>query len=281
MMDFVPMYTYLADNHTLLPFHIGGLIQPGHDKPFGINNQDAVAIATGRKYIAGVVCDGCAGTTNANYNSASFNEVGANILATIIINAIRDKASDAGSPDELLSMIDRYTRKRLLNVIKTLLSYKNSTKSGIEYITYNMLSATIVSAVITEKFFVIFSFGDGICGLNSEISDLDRFSGEYYSSTLFRPGSRRHCFNVFAQGSTEEISNAVIGTDGMMDFLDKPDNELWQFLKPSEKWPIAAGVYDTMEFAREFRVRVSIPFRKRRNITSHDDRAVITIRRVE
>ena len=280
MKDFVPLYTYLADNHTLLPFHIGGLVQPGQDKPFGINCQDALAVAAGRKFIAGVVCDGCAGTTNADYNSASFNEIGANILAMIVINAVRDKAGDADSPEELLSMIDRYTRKRLLNVIDPLRSYKNSSKSSIEYIACNMLSATIVSAVLTDKFFVIFSFGDGICGLNSEISDLDSFSGEYYSSTLFRQGSRKHCFNVFAQGPTEEITNIIIGTDGMMDFLDRPDNELVRFLDPSEKWPLVQGVYDTMEFTKEFRVRVSMPFRKRRNITSHDDRAVITIRRI-
>ena len=280
MKDFSPLFTFLVNNQTDLPFHIGGLIQPGRDKSFGINNQDALAIATGKRYIAGVVCDGCGGTTDADYNSASFNEVGAHVLSTIMINAIRDKISDADNPEELLTMVDKYARKRLLEVLKPLLAYKKSNKSTIEYIMFNMLTATVVGAVITEKFFILFNYGDGICGINSEISDLENFSGEYYSETLFTQRKRGHCFNIAAKGPMEGLDNAVIGTDGMMDFLDKPNNELVQFLKPSKDWTLAEGIDDTMEFAREFRVRVSTPFNRRRNLTSYDDRAVIIIRRI-
>lgn len=218
---------------------------------------------------------------NADYNDASFNEVGANIMAAIFINVVRDKVSDAKNPDDLLVMIDRHARKRLLDVLKPLRSYKNSSKSSIEYIIFNMLCATVVGAVVTEKFFVLFSYGDGICGINSNISDLDTFSGEYYSTTLLTCKNSTHCFNIIAQGPAEKLENAVIGTDGMMDLLDRPDNELVRFLKPSAEFPLGPGVYDTMEFAREFRVRVSMPFRKRKNITSHDDRAVIAIRRIK
>lgn len=281
MKDFLPLFTCLYDNPTLLPFHIGGLIQPGQYKSFGVNNQDALAIAVGKKYIAGVVCDGCAGTTNADYNSASFNELGAYVLSTVIINAIRDKVSETDDPEELLYKLDKYARRRLIDILKPMLSYKKRTKNGIEYVLFNMLSATVVGIVLTEKFFVIFNYGDGICGINSNLSDFEDFSGKYYTQTLFQPKNSPHCFNVFAKGSIDEIDNAVIGTDGMMDFLDSPNNELVKFLEPNENWPLIQGLDDTMQFTKEFRVRVSMPFNKRTNLTSFDDRAVIIIRRIK
>lgn len=281
MKDFSQLFTYISDNQTVLPFNVGGLIQPGREKSFGHNNQDALSISVGRKYIAGVVCDGCGGTRDAEYNSSSFNEFGAQAMSVIAINAIRDKVSEASGPEELLTMVDRYLLNRLVLIIKSLLPYKKF-RRNIEYLAFNMLSATLVAFVVTENYFVVFNYGDGICGVNSEISDLENFSGEYYSREFFQreSGRKKHCFNVYAQGKTEELDNIIIGTDGMMDFLDEPDNELVIFLKPEENWELSTGLSTSLDFAREFRMRVSRPFDRRRQLTSYDDRAVIILRRI-
>ena len=202
-------------------------------------------------------------------------------IRLIVINAIRDKVSEASDPEELLVMVDRYLFNRLRIIIKSLLPYKKF-RNSVKYFAFNMLSATLVAFVITENYFVIFNYGDGICGFNSEISDLENFSGEYYSKEFFHrePGRKKYCFNIYAQGQTENLNNAIIGTDGMMDFLDVPNNELVKFLEPDENWDLCSGLSASLDFAREFRMRVSRPFNRRRELTSYDDRAVIILRRI-
>lgn len=290
MKDFSKEFTSLLANNTKLPFNVGGLVQPGKNKTVGYNNQDALSIAVDENYIAGVVCDGCASAYNANYNSSSMNEFAAHAMSMIITNAIRENINKTSDVETLLLKIDKYLHTHLRAVKRALLCIRNSNGKKLysldeaDYIDGNLLAATLIGIIITPKSWVIFNYGDGVCGVNGEFSALENFSGEYYSKKFLNTNFcklRRCSFNIFAQGKTSELKNVIIGTDGMLDFIDTPDNELVRFLKLDKSLKYKRGISTSMEFTREFRRRVSIPFEKRTTPTSWDDRAFIAIRRIE
>ena len=280
MSIFSQTYTALYQEDTILPFNAGGVIQPGQNKSFGHNCQDALSAAVGRDYIAAIVSDGCAGVTDeAAYNSSSFNEIGAQAASVILLNGIRANIGTAKSPDDLLLKADKYLTSYLRVILKTFLPHDWTT--GIkQYYAYNMLSAAIVGMVITSEYWTIFHYGDGICGFNGIIEDLEDFSGQYYSNEFLRSRNYRkgHCFTVYAQGKTQTLQNAVIGSDGMMDMLDGEDCELVRFLNLDESIQYKRGI--SMDFAQEFRMRAARPFGKRREILGHDDRTVFVVRRI-
>ena len=273
MKDFVQRYTLLDAKPTSLPFVVGGLTQPGLT---GHGSQDALAAASGKDYLAGIVCDGCAGATGTA--GLSMNEAGAHITAAIMINALRLGIRKADTPDDLLFAADRYLGSRLRSILKLLLPQTPS-QSEEEHIAFNLLAATITGFVITPEFWTVFHYGDGICGVNGHIEALEASSGKYYIASNIRwRNRRRHVFSVYAQGETKDLHSLIIGSDGMMDLMDGP--ELGDFLTLSDRWEYERGICDTMDFTREFRVRVSRPFMKRSEMTGWDDRTAIIVRRL-
>lgn len=287
MSIFSQRYTALYNEDTILPFNAGGLTQPG---TMDHNCQDALAAAAGRNYIAAIVSDGKGGVTDeVSYNSSSFNEIGAQAVSAILLNGIRENISTAKSIDDLLLKADQYLTFRLRTILRTFLPHDWTTRDK-QYYAFNMLSATIVGTVITPENWCIFHYGDGICGFNGVIQNLEEFSGRYYSSEFLRSRSYKngHCLTVYAQGRTQTLQNAVIGSDGMIDLLKSKDRELLDFLNLAEGLQYERGISTSMAFSREFRMRVSQPFRKRHEITGdddkaaagHDDRTVFVVRRV-
>lgn len=280
MSSFAQRYTALYYEDTILPFTAGGLTQPG---TMGHNNQDALSAAVGREYIAAIVSDGCGGVTeDADYNTSSFNEIGAQATSAILLNGIRANIDTAKSPDELLVKADKYLTSYLRIILKVFLPHDWVT-SIKQYYAFNMLSASIVGIVITPEYWTIFHYGDGICGFNGVIEDLEDFSGQYYSNEFIRSRNYKHghCFTVYAQGKTQTLQNAVIGSDGMIDLLDREDCELVNFLNLAEGRQYERGISPSMDFANEFRMRVSRPFGKRREILGHDDRTIFVVRRID
>ena len=286
---YTALYNYTGNLDARLNFNIGGLIQYGAGK--NKKNQDAMAIAVNKDYIAGVICDGCAGTVNAKYNISSFNEFGAAAIASILLNAVRSRINSALSPNDLLLKIDRYLYSHMQNILKELLpEYYYLQRGDIEHYIYNMLCATIVGLIVTPEYYVIFNYGDGIFAVNNNIANLDAFETKYYAKELFskRPNGffyREHCFNICAQGRTCGLENALIGSDGMIDFIedDIKNNELVKFLKlDKENFSYKQGLSTSiMDFPREFRVRAAMPFERRRDMFNHDDRSVIVLRRLD
>lgn len=282
MSIFSQRYTALYYEDTILPFNAGGLLQPGQNKSFGDNCQDALSAAVGREYIAAIVSDGCAGVTyEADYNTSSFNEIGAQAASVILLNGIRTNIGSAKSPDELLLKADKYLTSYLRTILKAFLPH-DWTAQDKEYYAFNMLSASIVGIVITPAYWTIFHYGDGICGFNGVIKNLDEFTGKYYSTEFIKARNYRkgHCFTIYAQGETKSLQNAVIGSDGMIDLLDREDCELLSFLNLAEGRKYERGISPSMNFANEFRMRVSGPFGKRREFVGHDDRTVFVVRRL-
>ena len=177
---------------------------------------------------------------------------------------------------------DKYLTTYMRIILKSFLPHDWTT--GIKhYYAFNMLSASIVGIIITPDYWTIFHYGDGICGFNGQVENLDEFSGQYYSNVFLRSRNykRGHCFSVYAQGKTQTLQNAVIGSDGMIDLLDREDCELVNFLNLAEVRQYERGISTSMDFANEFRMRVSRPFGKRREILGHDDRTVFVVRRID
>jgi hypothetical protein len=220
----------LSDSFTSLPFAIGGSRQQGlHHMMDGQNNQDSVGILVGENCLMGVVSDGCSSTHLETRNSVSNNEFGSNLLTHLVLKLSKDilaKYCDI-EDDRFLSLL---SNKLLENVNAISSIVTSGDKREREIFLCDHFMATIVGFVICHGKYFVFGSGDGFYGVDNMINEIT-FDGKYLALNLLDEVESGDCsigktdkshfetsggkkLSILNSGSTEEINNIFIATDG-------------------------------------------------------------------
>lgn len=179
--DFYPLFVDLRTVPSELPFELGGATQMGQ---FGDhhNNQDALALLSGRSHLVAVVSDGCASGGSRH----SHNEVGAK-LQVMMFAAMLDTALAEGGVKQLkhkLPFLEERLLEDLRRIIATLSAHPQAPNEVA--LSQSFFSATLLAAVVDAEDYVVFGCGDGVLWVNDRCIDLDEQEGRYLSERLVR-----------------------------------------------------------------------------------------------
>jgi hypothetical protein len=214
---------YLSDsnNQTILPFSIFGMTQQGlSHKGQNIGNQDAACIYIGKNAIIGAVADGC--SSGKNINGMSSNQVGANIISYLAVRVARKLLLKNNiSFDNIIPPF----QQTLIGHFKKTLNALRPWKQERSDIIANLLSATIITLIITKERYLILYCGDGNAFINGEGKDLKHQGGRYFANNLFdliytksgyliNPDYEIRCLQ---KGDTKNLNSILISTDGFID----------------------------------------------------------------
>ena len=172
-----------------------------------------------------VVCDGCGSTLHS--------EVGAKVGARLVMSAISDQsfrlaraADEAGAAQAAASILE-LTRARALTRIQMLASEMAGGGRGWIDIVKDYFYFTIVGALATETWTMLFALGDGISVLNGEVTRLGPFPGNQPPYLAYGIGdvAQGH-LAVLRVVPTASVQSLLLGTDGAADLEGLADRTL-------------------------------------------------------
>lgn len=167
------------------------------------NNQDAVAVRRTESSLAVVVSDGC--------SAGRATEVGAQLSAHLLANALVSigEPSWAAVDGALVSVLTR------LAALTAELAPDVQRADTV----HHFLLSTTLAALIAEGSTFVFAFGDGIVGINSELSCIDapHNAPDYLAYGLLADRTPRPCFARSL--ATSELEFLLLATDGARPFL--------------------------------------------------------------
>lgn len=186
----------------------------------GKNNQDAYGIASSKKFITAVVCDGC--------GSGKHSEVGAKLGSRLVIESISNLLDQEINQDSQISNPEFWNLVKL-NLLQKLQDFVNLVNGDLEFVN-NHLLFTILGVVITERETISFSMGDGAIAINGELNQIPAYPDNappYLAYGLYRPDSID--FEIRDRLPTSELKSLLIATDGIDDLVKVEDiHQFWQ-----------------------------------------------------
>lgn len=217
-------------------FQIASGTVPGHthlsrgDLLIGKNNQDAHLVREVGDSIIAVVCDGC--------GSSKFSEVGSRLGVALTASAIErnlDTEAEpllANTPFISTRLFWSYVERDLLQLMKEMagrLAIGETTE--VEVIADHFLF-TVVAAVVTPRYTVVATIGDGYYAVNGKEVCLGPFEANMppypaYNlvKTKFSDTPEMLKFKVQYSGLTEFLQSLLIGSDGVADLADLEEAE--------------------------------------------------------
>ncbi|MBX7138053.1 MAG: protein phosphatase 2C domain-containing protein [Oligoflexia bacterium] len=217
---------------SVLGFEFAGGSIPGRDHLgrsdilVGRNNQDALLWQDFGDSAVAVVCDGC--------GSSPHSEVGAKILARLVISAVRSQylclprvtaaARQALPADDFWEAV----RNEALANLRILVLELAGASDQFERTVRDYCLSTVVGVLLCPEGAALFSIGDGIIALNGEILELGPFPNNEPPYLAYGLLSRTHAprFMVRNIAPLESIDSLLIGTDGVSAFLTVADRRL-------------------------------------------------------
>jgi hypothetical protein len=206
-------------------FVTGGTVTGINHRVKGRNNQDGLAIAKDEKHIVAVVADGC--------SSSISSEVGARLIAKFVAEETLRLARDKNGhyvPD-ILPLLE----ESLIGFLKDI---SNKFIDPLEIVD-EMLLATVVGTVVNSYMATVFSIGDGVISVNSEVTIIDEDNTPTYPAYKIFPGS--YCFDeskihfaIRKEIGLDDLQSIVIATDGAAELQAKAD-EFISILGKKEK----------------------------------------------
>lgn len=198
-------------------------IKPG--QPGWTNNHDASASFSGDDFIVSVVCDGC--------GSGEHSEVGANIGAKLIVKLIVDAIPYL----VLKTEIDENFWERIkVQVVGQLSVMAYAMGSSLTKIVNDYFLFTFVGVLILPQRSYVFSLGDGMYAVNGRVEILGPFpdnSPPYLMYNLTGSSLAHHDpdqlrIKVNESLPTDELQHCLIGTDGVVDFMNLAEQNIPQ-----------------------------------------------------
>lgn len=144
------------------------------------NNQDAFCLANTVDVLCGVVCDGC--------SSGKHSEIGANIGARIIIEAIMREIEHSIRRGFVPSPINEKVRQNIISQLRVLV---NSMGVSISEIVNEYFLFTLIGFLILPWETYIFSIGDGLFIVNNDVVEISFYCGKKKNYTPLAPLKRR------------------------------------------------------------------------------------------
>lgn len=184
----------------------------------GKNNQDAFDWLGGEKCLVGVVCDGCSEMEHSGFGA----ELGARVFVKELFLELNRHTSE---PDfnAVLAHAQRRVISHLRAATRTLAVLESDFTATVE----DYLLFTVVGFMMTPKQTAIFSLGDGLFGINDEVTRLGPFADNqppYMGFHLYpsKP-AQFDSIDIQIQKSlpTAEIEALFIGTDGCIELNEK------------------------------------------------------------
>jgi hypothetical protein len=207
-----------------LPFQIAaGSVLGREHRRLGRNNQDAFHVLSHDQSLITVVCDGCSG--------GAHSEVGANLGAKIVAQVIHEqlrlaKFSEYGSLGDPTSGFWHQVHRTILTQLRKIMEVMGGDR---HYVMQNYLLFTIVGTVITSETTTLFIIGDGVLGINGEISQMKPVTQNmppyiaYGLDESFSPDWSQ--LKVVQHQPTDSVDSVLVGSDGVKDLMaiaDKP-----------------------------------------------------------
>jgi len=205
----------LSEITTNLSFSIGGVTKQGFEHiRHGISNQDAVNLRIGDDFIVAVLCDGCTSHEETFITDYSANEVGSRVLSELIANFCYEDLKPRKNRMKIspfLRRLDHEIQQRLKRMMRILWVKKNQQLPFL----FNMMTTTVMVAVIRKKDYFVFHCGDGFIGINDEKYNLDSDAGTYLTNAFdpnFPSGSP--LLKLVAHGDTSDLDRLYMASDG-------------------------------------------------------------------
>lgn len=211
------------------PFHkMSASVLGRRHLALGLPNQDAVLVAEGWDGLVGIVSDGCSGSPNS--------QIGAVLQVRFLCRVLLEGLSSGLRGAELLETA-RLRQEEMFRGVSAALG------ESVEVLVPEMFYATVVGVVVTTETTLIFRRGDGVILINDEDPILvDEGNKPHYPAySLLNSGLEDHTFHICREMPTDEVTQVLIGTDGMdrfvrdptrPDFAGRPIGEIRQFFHP-------------------------------------------------
>ncbi len=266
--------------------------RPG--QPGSTNNQDAYTWRIGESSTVVIICDGC--------GSNPYSEVGAHMCAQAAVSTLSRliRRRDKLSQDNLPGILQTLQGHMLANI--TSWAHEMAGAKTFDDVVQEYFFCTVIGAVITADVTAVFSQGDGVYAVNEKTTVIPPYSnnappylGYGLLPGMFRAESQLQ-FSVRAIVPTVEVQSALIGSDGVYDFMQaetkklpgKPEllGPLSQFWTMPRYWSnpdairrrLALANLETIELDPAAAAGGSVRGRIKPGLL-HDDTTVVLIRR--
>jgi serine/threonine protein phosphatase PrpC len=263
-----------------LPFVVGGVTQHHEDSATeSRNSQDAFTVIIEPTVMVGVVADGCSGTHAALEASChSSNEVGAKLTTYLVSrSALAFATANPGTlhGERFARHVAATTRRGLSTVLRACAGQETTAR---EMFTLDFLMATILGFVATREWFAIFHSGDGVIGLNGKLTTLESESGRYLGNELVRSGARlpKPSIKIFASGSSENLQNILLATDGLSALVGDHHDQLVEFMNGPVPPSQSRNGFDFL--LQEFRQKIA--WNQDIALRIYDDATFVLLRRI-
>jgi len=189
-------------------FAVGSVMGRDH-RLTGKNNQDGwwldYRASSSNPMISGVVCDGCSETPQSY--------IGATLTSRILSRLALQVPTLLFDPN-FLPLLNQKAILELYTLINKLDDYCPSAA-------YQYFMFTVVGFVVTPDWFMIYSVGDGVWGVNDKVDELGPFPENkppyfVYGSLISSSISPKLCkLQQICLQPIEKIDNFLVGTDGV------------------------------------------------------------------
>lgn len=221
-----PKTTYLdqsarANDSFLHSFEIASGTVPGRRHTGsgnllgGKNNQDAFGHRFTDDLLILTVHDGCGSTPYAEFGA----RLAANMLPVAIQETLRCYGEEKIGSQIFWMQVQRIMLGRIAT-IASLCTDQFDYVGQSEFARAHLLF-TVLGAVVTPQSTVVFGIGDGVYGINGNITQIGPFpenAPDYLARTLMIPVEAPH-FVVHTQLKTSKLETLLIGTDGVQDLI--------------------------------------------------------------
>lgn len=193
------------------------------------NNQDAITFYATDHAIACIVCDGC--------SDGKHNEVGAKIGARILCWEVvtlvnRTMKEYPKSADDFIVSQDFWNRIHQ-NILTHINSMVMAMGMSVSQTVRDFFLFTIVGMLITKNSTQTFALGDGVIMVNGEIFQMGPYPQNeppYLGYNLTGTSSKMLPeflkIQIIKTVSTKDMQTALIGTDGVLDFMKVADRRM-------------------------------------------------------
>jgi len=185
------------------------------------NSQDGLMVRETGTFCVGVVSDGC--------GSGKHTEVGAKLLAHLLVTAITDdlhrfkwsnRVTEARSTANILLA---RARMQALGPLVSLATSLRGRHASLSTVAQMYFEATVVGFIMTDHWTIIFNTGDGYYALNDDLHQLGPFPNnappypayEFTGSTLLESDPGAFHLHIREIVPTSIVQSLMVATDGL------------------------------------------------------------------
>ena len=201
----------------------GTIVGRNHSEPLvAKSNQDAFLHRIVDDSLIAIVCDGCSGGTHS--------EVGSNLGVRLIMQSLSSNL--ARLPEELISQqqLEVFLERIRQDVLAEIRVLANKMGGSFTETIGDYFLFTVVCALVTPHWTCIFANGDGVYGINGDLTTLGPYDNQppyfCYSLVNSKLEEAELTFQVKELLTTSSLDSLLVGSDGVHDLLEVEERNL-------------------------------------------------------